>query len=99
MNVDDCAAPIQFLPDGLERGMPKVYAFVVAHEYHAINLQLIEGATNLGERCVHVGERQRGEEAKAVGASLYQVRPVVVHAARHVRSLLAGPTFNRGRGK
>jgi LysR family transcriptional regulator, benzoate and cis,cis-muconate-responsive activator of ben and cat genes len=53
----------------------------------------------LGERCVHVGERQRGEEAKAVGASLYQVCPVVVHAARHVRSLLAGPTFNRGRGK
>src|SRR5258708_16763960 len=85
MNVDDCAAPIQFLPEGLERWVPKVYAFVVAHEHHAINLQLIKGATNLSQRCVHVGERQRGEEAKAVGASPHQVPPVFVQDRKSTR--------------
>jgi hypothetical protein len=31
-------------------------------------MPIIEGATDLGQRCVHVGERQRGEQANAVGA-------------------------------
>src|SRR5260221_774516 len=43
MNVDDCAAPIQFLPERLERGVPQVYSIIVVHPNVAIHLQLLDG--------------------------------------------------------
>ena len=63
------AAPLQLVEQRSEARVPEVGAAGVAEQHDAVQLEVVEGVGQFGERAVDVGQRQAGEAAEPVGAA------------------------------
>jgi hypothetical protein len=82
VNEDYGAPAFELLEQRLEPFVAQVDAICVRKQRHAIQFQNIIDVGQLGERAVHIRERQRGETAKPVRAPLDQACREFVAASR-----------------
>ena len=81
MNVNHRLAAVELVHDRRIGGIAEPGVAVAGHEVRAIGFEHIEGVFDLLQRRIHVGQRQRGEQAKSRRVLLDQLRPELVAGA------------------
>ena len=82
MDEHDGGAGVEFGPQRFVVGIAEIFAAGVGQQNDAIGVQHVQRVNGLGNRSVHVGQRDAGELAEAVGPPLDQLRMILVHLPR-----------------
>ena len=67
--------------------MAQPFVAIAGVQAHAVGIQAVEGALDLGQRRVHIGQRQRAKQAESGRVVAHQLRAVVVAGARQLAGL------------
>ena len=67
--------------------MAQPFVDIAGVQADAVGIQAVEGALDLGQRRVHIGQRQRAKQAESGRVVAHQLRAVVVAGARQLAGL------------
>ena len=87
MAIDHGLAPVQLLHQRGEQWVSEIVPLVARKHAGAIGVKRVERVFELLERALHVGQRQRGEEAKAPGVIADHFRREFIALARQASRL------------
>ena len=88
MNEDDGLPAIQHLHQGVESLVAQVLPPAVGRQFHPIGPQCIEGIDGLGHGRLHIGQREGGTKAEAIGMGCFQSGTIFVTGPYHLPALL-----------
>lgn len=86
VRVDEhhCVAVVKLRPDRLEGVIAQPKVAIARRDAEAFGLELVEGTVDLRQRALHIGERERGEQAELPRITAGEIGVVIVPSARLV---------------
>ena len=82
MHEHHCPSTFQFGKDGLKAGIAEANPVRIGEQHHAVQLERVEGVSQLIQSAINVWQRQGGKTAQPVRMRLHQLRRELVASAR-----------------